>query len=235
MVQTEWGLNGVEQFAPVSDVVIIVDVLSFSTCVDIVTGNKSSVYPYRWKNKIAIEFTKSIDGILAAEKRSSDKFSLSPSSLTSIPGNVRFVLPSPNGATLSLSTGKTFTLCGCIRNARAVAEYAVTLGESIAIIPAGEKWPDDSLRPAIEDLIGAGAIINYLKGLLSPESRVALAVFQNSVGDLKNQIINSTSGKELAAKGFEKDVELACELNVSDCVPGLVDKVYVNLNIGKKC
>lgn len=36
-IRMEWGLKGAEMLAPVSDVMIIVDVLSFSTCVDIAT------------------------------------------------------------------------------------------------------------------------------------------------------------------------------------------------------
>ncbi|MEO8664936.1 MAG: 2-phosphosulfolactate phosphatase [Ignavibacteria bacterium] len=217
--------------ASVSDVVIIVDILSFSTSVDIVTGRGSIVYPYKWKDGSAVKFSESVNGILAADKRSFNRFSLSPSSLLNIPEDIRFVLPSPNGATLSLSTGNTFTLCGCIRNAKAVAEFAMTKGEKITVIPAGEKWPDESLRPAVEDLIGAGAIINYLKGILSPESESALSVFRNSIEDLRNVIMNCSSGKELIEKGFENDVELACKLNESNCVPGLVDGVYVNLSV----
>ena len=33
-IRCEWGIEGLEKLAIISDVVIIVDVLSFSTCVD---------------------------------------------------------------------------------------------------------------------------------------------------------------------------------------------------------
>ncbi len=34
-VRCEWGVNGVATLAPTVDVLIVVDVLSFSTCVDV--------------------------------------------------------------------------------------------------------------------------------------------------------------------------------------------------------
>jgi hypothetical protein len=49
--------------------------------------------------------------------------------------------------------------------------------------------PDNGLRPCIEDLIGAGAIINKLEGTLSPESKMALSVINSSLNDL-GEIIN---------------------------------------------
>ena len=42
-IRFEWGLRGLK--AVDTDVVIMVDILSFSTCVDIVVGNFSTVYP----------------------------------------------------------------------------------------------------------------------------------------------------------------------------------------------
>lgn len=45
-IRCEWGQQGVESLAPSSEVVIIVDILSFSTCVDIAVGRGARVFPY---------------------------------------------------------------------------------------------------------------------------------------------------------------------------------------------
>ncbi|MEO1146213.1 MAG: hypothetical protein AAFY26_11535 [Cyanobacteria bacterium J06638_22] len=89
-----------------------------------------------------------------ATKQGTGKYSLSPASLLSIPQGTRLVLPSPNGSTLSLATGATLTIVGCLRNARAVASAARRYGSKITVIPAGERWSDRSLRPALEDWMG---------------------------------------------------------------------------------
>jgi 2-phosphosulfolactate phosphatase len=228
-IKLEWGLKGIEALASVSDVIIIIDVLSYSTCVDIAVSTGAVIYPYKYKDDSAKDFAKSVDAELASFKRSLTDYCLSPASLINIPKNTKLVLPSPNGATLSLATGDIPTLCGGLRNAKAVAEYAMTLGKNISVIPAGEKWKDDdTIRFGLEDYLGAGAIINYLKGSLSPESKSALSVFKNLSANLKEEIENCSSGKELIEIGFEKDVELACELNVSKCVPILKNNFYVN-------
>ena len=38
-----------------------------------------------------------------------------------------------------------------------------------------------------------------------------------------------SSGKELIAKGFDEDVKLASDLNVSDNLPVLIEGAYVSL------
>ena len=222
----EWGEQGVNLLAPICDVVIIVDVLSFTTCVEIATSRKAIIYPYRGKLERAQEYTRSV-GAQLAEKRRDAKFSLSPKSMTKILEGIKLVLPSPNGSTLSLSTRNMPTLAGCLRNARAVAQAAKQYGDRIAVIPAGERWPDGSLRPSFEDLIGAGAIINFLDGKCSPESLAARSAFLVAEEDLETQLLQCGSGKELIERGYREDVLLAAELNVSDCVPILTNGAYI--------
>ncbi|MEL6459053.1 MAG: 2-phosphosulfolactate phosphatase [Cyanobacteria bacterium J06621_15] len=229
-LRCEWGHQGVTQLAPISDVVVIVDVLSFSTAVEIATSNGAIIFPYQWKDSSANDYAKSIQAELATKRTNTTGYSLSPQSLTKIPTGTKLVLPSPNGSSLTLLTENTLTLAGCLRNCEAVARFAQNYSARVTVIPAGEKWEDGSLRPGLEDLIGAGAILSYLSGSLSPESKAAIGVFNALKNDLLDVLKKSSSGKELIARGFELDVELAAEINVSDCVPVFTDNAYVRLN-----
>jgi 2-phosphosulfolactate phosphatase len=224
-VRCEWGEQGVAQLAPISDVVVIVDVSSFSTCVEIAVSRGAIVFPYRWHDESARAFAQSLQAELATKRGGG--YSLSPASLCAIPAGTRLVLPSPNGATLSLATGNVPTLVGCLRNRLAVAQAAPTYGPHIAVIPAGERWDDGSLRPAFEDLVGAGAIISQLPGALSPEARLAVAAWRAAENDLPHLLKQCSSGKELIERGYAQDVELAAQLDSSDCVPVLQQGAFV--------
>jgi 2-phosphosulfolactate phosphatase len=224
-ISCEWGNNGAYQLAPISNIIIIVDILSFSTCVEIATSNGAIVYPYKWKD--AKVYAESLKAELAI-KRESGKYSLSPASLQNIPGGTKLFLPSPNGASLSLETGNTLTVAGCLRNCEAVAKFAQKFGK-IAVIPAGERWGDNSLRLSFEDLVGAGAILSYLQGTLSPEAQIAVAAFNSCRENLLDYLRKCSSGKELISRGYSGDVELAGAFNVSNCVPVLVESAYKRL------
>lgn len=221
----EWGIQGIKQLAPISDAVVIVDVLSFSTSVEIATSNGAIIYPYEWKDESAQAYADSLQAKLALQ-REFNNYSLSPTSLQNIPTGTKLVLPSPNGSSLTLQTGNKPTLAGCLRNCEAVAKFAQKLGKKIAVIPAGEKWEDGSLRKAFEDLIGAGAILSYLKGSLSPEAQIAIAAFHRNKNNLLGNLKKCSSGKELIARGFESDVDLAAAFNVSSCIPIFKDNFY---------
>lgn len=228
-IRCEWGEKGVTELAPISDVVIIVDVLSFSSAVSIATVRGAIVYPFRGKGNEAAVFARSVGAELAG-MRGGAGYTLSPVSLLTIPPGTRLVLPSPNGSTLTLAAGEQPTLAGCLRNARAVARTAVTLGKRIAVIPCGERWKEDGvLRPAIEDLIGAGAIIRHLPGSLSPEAQTALAAFERFAEDLYGTLSRCASGKELVARGHAEDVRQIARLDVTDTAPLLKDGAYVQV------
>jgi len=225
-IRCEWGLPGVLQLAPISDVVIIVDVFSFTTCVEIATSQGATVFPYRGPAEGAAEFAHSVNAVLAAQWGGAG-YSLSPHSLVQVPAGLRLVLPSPNGSTLSLGTGQTPTLAGCLRNSAAVAAAASRFGRKIAVIPAGERWrADGSLRPAYEDWLGAGAIISQLEGRLSPEARAAQAAFGDAQADLAQLIGQCPSAQEHIEWGLPANVTLAGALNCSACVAQLVDGAY---------
>jgi 2-phosphosulfolactate phosphatase len=228
-VRFEWGLSGLKTLAPVSDVLIIVDVLSFTTSVDIAVGNGAYVFPYAGAVEALPGYAQSVGALIASRRsRREAAYSLAPSSLVSIPKGTRLVLPSPNGSMLSLSTGGVPTLAGCLRNAMAVAARASQLGKRISVIAAGERWPDGSLRPSLEDLLGAGSIIEHLNSQRSPEAEMALVWFQHARPALLDMLVRCGSGKELIDQGYVEDVRLASEINVSSSAPLLIDGAYTH-------
>lgn len=228
MINFEWGKHGIKKYSASSDITVIVDILSFSTCVDIAISNGALLYPYRYKDDSAVEYAESLNAELASFKRIAEIFSLSPASLKNIPSGTKIVLPSPNGSELSLLSESRITICACLRNFKAVGEFINTIGGNVTVIAAGEKWQDGSIRFAVEDFIGAGAVLSVLNGSCSPEAKACRGFFESARIELTNLIRNCVSGNELIERGFACDVGAALELNISDAIPILVNGCYVN-------
>lgn len=226
-IDMAWGMAGLRHALPHSDVVVIVDVLSFSTAVDIAVARGGRVYPYHLDREGAARFAENKNAVLAHPRSAAGgQFSLSPQSLDKIEAGTRLVLPSPNGSALSAETGQTTTIAGCLRNASAVSQAVDKLGQRISIIAAGERWPDHSLRPALEDLLGAGAIIAGLDGVLSVDAQAALTIYTSLQATVQDMIIASPSGEELRNAGYGADVDYATATNVSQTVPILREGAY---------
>lgn len=151
----EWGADGARHRP--ADVAIVVDVLSFSTCVSVAVDRGACIFPFLYGHAKARAFADAI-GAKCAARRGEGGFSLSPSSMNRVAPGQRIVLPSPNGAALSLAQTAPVVLAGCLRNAGAVARAALRLGSRILVAAAGERWPNGGLRVGFEDLAGAGAI-----------------------------------------------------------------------------
>lgn len=242
LVRLDWGAVGAR--ACLADVCVVVDVLSFSTSVTIAVERGMQVLPFPWKDARAADFARENDAVLAVGRLEATKDgavvapSLSPASLMECEPADRLVLPSPNGSTIAaaLREAGALVLIGCLRNADPVGERVaaeVARGRSVAVIAAGERWSsDDSLRPALEDLLGAGAIISKLLTVapgasVSPEAQAAARLFEASSHVLESWLSESVGGRELASRGFEADVTVASDLNASPVVPEMVNGAFV--------
>ncbi len=153
--------------------------------------------------------------------------SLSPSSLLLLAPGERVILPSLNGANCALAAADTgaMVVAGSLRNASAVAKYLGGTIGPIGVIAAGDLASDGTMRPAVEDILGAAAILRLLPGTRSPEAAVAEAGYSAEPSAL---VESSASARQLASVGHEDDAEWAGELDVSGCVPVLDGDVFVD-------
>ncbi|MBB1157134.1 MULTISPECIES: 2-phosphosulfolactate phosphatase [Amycolatopsis] len=227
-VRLEWGGEGVAVLGRECAVLIIVDVLSFSTTTDLVVSRGGRVLPVRWRDERGVAEARGAGAVVAGE----EEWTLRPSSVTEIPSGTLLALPSPNGATLCAAAAKTgaHVLAGCLRNASATAAKAreIAGGRPIGVIPAGERWGVDlfgegaesgPLRPCVEDQLGAGAIVSALPGSWSAEAALAAAAYAGT--DVPAALRACSSGRELAATGHGNDVVLAAQQDVSASVASL--------------
>ncbi|MGO9602637.1 MAG: 2-phosphosulfolactate phosphatase [Candidatus Binataceae bacterium] len=233
----EWGPDGARELGRTSRVVIVVDVLSFSTAVDVAVTRGAIVYPRGWRRRASGEFATPAGAVTTVRRSAMSlrrPFSLSPRSMIHVRRGMKLVVSSPNGAQVCLAAAKSgaTVIAGCLRNATAVAKAALAFGAPISVIAAGERWqPVDTLRPALEDLIGAGAILAKLGRLHpSPEARAATAAFKTGSSDLRRALADCSSGSELIASGFRFDVTWASKLDASRTVPVLRGDAFVRLD-----
>lgn len=231
-VRLEWGLTGaLHLLGPdaSASLVVVVDVLSFSTAVTVACEQGVVVHPYPHRDPAGAQALAAQLGAALAQPRGDGRLSLSPASLLGLHGG-RLVLPSPNGATIAhglTSTGAA-VVAGCLRNASAVASVvaehlAAASHHDVVLVPAGERWPDGSLRPCVEDLLGAGAIAAALRDEdLSVEARAAAQLWRATPAPTTT-VRESTSGRELTAAGWSDDVSVAVDLDATTTTARLVD------------
>lgn len=146
-----------------------------------------------------------------------------------------------NGASIA-AAASGLVLLGGLRNAAAVARAILAEQErrgartSIAVIAAGEltsRLPGAPLRFAVEDLLGAGAVIDALADLgidhSSPEAAVAGEGFRSLRGAAKHLLTASGSGRELEVDGRRDEVLAAAAVDAASVVPVLRGGVFAAL------
>jgi 2-phosphosulfolactate phosphatase len=249
----EWGLTGARSVVSYAAqrgsavVAVVVDVLSFTTCVSVALDVGNVVHPYRWRDDGAAQLARRVGGTVAVSRDVAVReggISLSPKSIREAGAVGPIVLPSPNGSTITAALdelGVTVVAAG-MRNRAAVGAW---LGRwlrsvrgavpAIAFVPAGELWPDGSLRPAAEDLWGAGSVaavlveqLDHQAGplLLSPEARIAVDAWTGVRDRLTEALTACASGRELVEQGYSDDVAIAAELDASTVVPVLTNGAF---------
>lgn len=226
----DWGIDGVARAARDGDIVVIVDVLSFSTSVVTAVAHGATIYPCSWGNNPE-ELAKKVRGEVAVKRRDvprKGRFSLSPLTYVGIQPGAHIVLTSPNGATCSVMAQKApHAFVGSLINAAAVAKAIIVLMKSsdkkVTIISCGELIVHGAqlkhFRFALEDYLGAGAILSLLPFDKSPEAEVCVSSFLSHQGDLTRLLLGCVSGREQVDGGFAADVEFAARLNSFDTVP----------------
>jgi 2-phosphosulfolactate phosphatase len=148
-----------------------------------------------------------------------------------------------NGAPLAAAAAALphgpLVLAGSLRNASAIARAIKAEQErrsartSVAILPAGERGAGDAVRFAVEDQLGAGAIVDALVPLgidhSSPEAVVAAESFAGLRRAVKHLLTASASGLELAEVGRVDEVRAAAAIDDLDAVPVLRDGAFTAL------
>jgi 2-phosphosulfolactate phosphatase len=234
-----WGLSGVAAIGVGCDVAVVIDVLSFTTALTVAADRCTVVFPYRWRDDSAGIFAAAREATLAVGRSQATpgQVSLSPASVRAASVLDRLVLPSPNGSTISVQLAGTAreVLGVSPRNRYAAARWLLArqrehLELRVAVVAAGERWPDGSLRPAVEDLWGAGALIAFLNAQgwvgLSPEASTAAAAY-TAIPDIPSALANCACGRELIGIGFADDVHTAAQLDASRAIPTLRDGAFI--------
>ncbi|MGW0119352.1 2-phosphosulfolactate phosphatase [Streptomyces sp. NPDC003327] len=238
-----WGPVEARALARTAACVVVVDVLSFTTTVGVAVEGGTAVHPYHWGDATAVTYAREKGAVLAVGRRevtAERPWSLSPAALRAAPAPWpdRLVLPSPNGSAIAAAAaadGAT-VIAASLRNATAVARRLAergygSEGRPLAVIASGERWPDGSLRPALEDLLGAGAVLSALRRTgapaltPTPEANAAAALW-DATDDPVAALHGCDSGRELYEYGCPQDVEVAAEIDASTAVPVLVDGAF---------
>jgi 2-phosphosulfolactate phosphatase len=233
----DWGLAGAAELGRVCAVLVVVDVLSFTTSVEVAVGRGMRVHPFPWGAQAA-DYAQRLGAVAAVGRDAvslEHPWSLSPAALRSAPVVADLVLPSPNGSAICAAASATGlpVVAACLRNAPAVGRWLRRQGYGskrapVGVIAAGEQWPDGTLRPCVEDQLGAASVLDSLDtvpGGLSVEAAMALATLA-SVSDVPAAIRGCVSGRELVERGYAEDVEIAVKGGVSDIVPVLDNGVF---------
>jgi len=202
------------------DVAIMVDVLRASTTITVALEKIPNIIP-TLEIEEALALAPKHQAFLAGERRGAtiEGFDVgnSPVDIQKLSGETLIITTSNGTRILEGITGRA--LIGSFINAQAVAEKAREIStEHIEVVMAGVRG-----NFAIEDFLGAGAIISHLQDQeLDEMGQAACLAIQNpEMVDLA--VRNSRSAKNLRKLGFGEDVDFCLQRDKSQLVPEFKD------------
>jgi 2-phosphosulfolactate phosphatase len=193
-VRLDWGIDGLVRLAS-SDVVVVVDVLRYSTTVTDALASTTRVALDGDAHGV------SINGAALAEAAARTEAVV-------MLGCLR------NASALAVAVMAEQTARGARTSVAVVAA-----GELVSSSPGA------ALRFSVEDQLGAGAVVAALGALgidhTSPEAAAAGEAFSGLRGALRHLLAASGSGQELIERGLRDQVLAAAELDAASVVPVL--------------
>ena len=199
-VRHEWGAAGLERLAP-ADVVVVVDVLRFSTTVtDAVARGETVPLDYA-------AHAGSLNGAAVAQVAAETGALVMLGCLRNASAVARAILAEQQ------------------RRGDRTSIAIVAAGE------LGGREPGAPLRFAVEDQLAAGAIVDALGALgvdhTSPEAAAAGESFRGLRAAVRHLLTASGSGQELLDLGRRDEVLNAAVVDAASAVPVLRDGVFV--------
>lgn len=199
-VRLEWGVDGLVRLAP-ADVVIVVDVLRFSTTAT---------------DAVARGETVPLDA--AARAGSADGAAVAAAAARA--GAVVLL-----GCLRNASAVAAAVLAEQQRRGERTSVAVIAAGERVS---GADGAP---ARFAAEDQLGAGAIIDALTALgldhTSPEAAVACESFRGLRGAVRHLLTATGSGQEMLDRGGRDEVLAAAAVDAASVVPVLRDGAFV--------
>lgn len=204
-----------------NDVSIMVDALRASTTITLALNNFKRIIPC-FTPEEALELNKNIVGVLAGERmgKQIEGFEIgnSPSQINDFKTSRDTLILTTSNGTRILENMDSKVLVGSMVNAKAVAEKSIQLAEDhIDVVMAGVRG-----EFAIEDYLACGEIIYWIKENLSDcelsEYAQTSVLATRDYDALKDAFINSRTARRLIELGYEDDVELCCERNITENV-----------------
>jgi 2-phosphosulfolactate phosphatase len=224
-----WGPTAITGALERNDLIVVVDVLRFSSTVTTAVANDFVIVPCSDPQRA--ERLSSENGMPVTGKAGVARYSLSPLDYLNPKASEEIILVSPNGAKCAEMINVAHTgFIGCFLNARAVGRllslFCQRENRNITVVACGEVVEDqyddlETRRFAVEDYLASGLILSEMKVEPSAEAKASMQAYESSKIALRDRIRSSPSGQYLVNKGLEYDISHCVQRSIYDILPSI--------------